>query len=103
MITVSDSKDVDGTDDTAVDATITVTITVRDDTTQNAAPTFTGPNTRSIRADTTVGSPVGSPVTATDPEGDTLTYAITSGNTALFAIDTSNGQLTYTERRTDVH
>ena len=96
-VTVHDGKGADGNADTVVDdATITVSITVTSvDTAQNDPPTgslIVG--YRSIRAGTTVGSPVGSPLTATDPENDTLTYAITGGDTAFFDIDTGTGQLT---------
>ncbi len=114
-VTVSDSKADDGTADTEVDNTITVSITVSarptgvqqpggtvivtpppaTPGTTNNAPTFAdgASTTREVAENTPAGQNIGSPVSATDPNGDTLTYALGGTDAASFDIDSTNGQL----------
>ena len=78
-----------------------VTVTVTDDDTGNAAPTFDegGSTTRTFDetiGDATVGtaSDIGTPVSATDPDtGDTLEYRLLGADRDKFTFDTSSGQI----------
>ena len=78
-----------------------VTVTVNDNDTGNAAPTFDegGSTTRTFNetiGDATVGtaSDIGTPVSATDPDtGDTLEYRLLGADRAKFTFDTSSGQI----------
>ena len=88
---VSDRKDAKGDPDTAVDDTISVTITV---TNINEPPAFTEvAPARSIDENSPTGTDVGNPVTATDPESDTLTYTLDGPDAASFDIVAATGQL----------
>ncbi|MBC6426213.1 MAG: cadherin domain-containing protein [Ekhidna sp.] len=62
----------------------------------NESPAFvSGPFTRTIAEDASVGYNVGSVIPATDPENDKLTYILTAGNEdGNFAIDEDSGQIT---------
>ena len=61
----------------------------------NAAPSFLLESaTREVAENSAAGSPVGSPVTATDTDtGDTLTYTLEGTDAASFNIDASSGQI----------
>ncbi len=86
-LTASDGRGLFGT------ATLTVTIKVTD---QNEPPVFSdGTSTTLTVAENTIfGSPIGSPVTATDPDtSDTLTYSLSGVDAASFSIDSNTGQL----------
>ena len=90
---VRDSKDIFGDPDTVDDDSIDVTINVTD---VNEKPAFdsTTPTTLNIIENTTAGTDIGSPVTATDPDiGDTLTYSLDTDDGASFDIDTTSGQI----------
>ena len=90
---VRDSKNIYGDSDTVDDDSIDVTIEVTD---VNEPPAFdsTAPTTLNIIENTTAGTDIGSPVTATDPDaGDTLTYSLDDGDGASFEIDTPSGQI----------
>ena len=95
---VRDSKNIYGDPDTVDDDSIDVIINVTD---VNEAPEFdsTAPTTLNIIENTTAGTDIGSPVTATDPDNttanptkDTLTYSLDTGDGASFEID-SSGQI----------
>ena len=59
----------------------------------NAAPAFADATaTREVAEKRPSGTPVGSPITATDPNGDTLTYEVSGADAASFAVD-DGGQL----------
>ena len=112
-ITVTAAQDTDAANDTAVlthdpsgadynsVSDVDLTVTVTDDDTANAAPTFDdgGSTTRTFDetiGDTTVGtaSNIGTPVSATDPDtGDTLEYSLEGTDRAKFTFDTSSGQI----------
>ena len=100
------------TDDSGLEDTITVTITVTDrneapstpmeasgeapTTPANNAPEFAAAETgmRSVAENTAAGENIGDPVTATDADaGDTLTYTLGGTDMASFDIDTATGQL----------
>ena len=78
-----------------------VTVTVNDDDTDNAAPTFNdgGSTTRTFDetiGDATVGTAadIGTPVSATDLDtSDTLEYSLEGTDRAKFTFDTSSGQI----------
>ncbi len=91
VVKVSDRKNAQGTTDTAVDATISVTITV---TNVNEPPAFTEASpSRTVPENSGIGTDVGYPVTAADPDGDTLTYSLGGTDKDFFSIDRSSGQL----------
>ena len=106
--------------DVGVDATITVTITVRavvqrpssgdggggggvvgggggggGGTPLNRPPEFTDGSTtdRSIAENTPAGADIGEPVAARDPEDDELTYTLRGADAESFDIDPATGQL----------
>ena len=90
-VAVHDGKASDGTTSTAIDDTITVTITVTD---VEEAPEFpSSSTTRSVDEDLAVGQNVGAPVEAMDDEGDALTYSLGGADAASFAIVATSGQL----------
>ena len=74
-VSVRDSKDSDGSPDTATDNTITVTITV---TGENDPPEFDAnlDVAPTIDENTPPNQNIGNAFTATDPENDTLTYTL---------------------------
>ena len=95
IVGVTDNKGPTGDANATIDDTITVTISVTaEDTDQNDPPTFNAGTSVSYSIQQGAsGRTVGTPA-ATDPDGDPLTYAITGGNTGgLFAIDTATGRL----------
>ena len=100
------------TDDSGLEDTITVTITVTDrneapstpmeasgeapTTPANNAPEFptTEDGARSVAENTAAGENIGAPVMATDDDaGDTLTYTLGGTDMASFDIDSATGQL----------
>ena len=99
------------TDDSGLEDTITVTITVTDrneapstpmeasgeapTTPANNAPVFAAPtDTREVAENTAAGENIGDPVTATDADaGDTLTYTLGGADMDSFDIDDATGQL----------
>ena len=90
-VAVHDGKASDGTTSTAIDDTITVTITVTD---VEEAPEFPSATAaRSVDEDLAVGQNVGAPVEAMDDEGDALTYSLDGADAASFAIVATSGQL----------
>ena len=91
-VSVSDGYDADGNADTAVDDTITVTISVTD---VEETPAFPATETgaRSAAENTGAGEDVGDPVAATDDDGDSLTYTLGGSDAASFDIVGSTGQL----------
>ena len=69
--------------------------TAQDDVT-NSAPAFADGDstTRSIQENTTAGTNIGLPVSATDDDsGDTLEYTLSGTDAASFSIHSTNGQL----------
>ena len=97
-VQVRDSMDIHGDPDMTYDDSIDITIDVTD---VNEPPQFdsTAPTTLNIVENTTAGTDIGSPVTATDPDNttanptkDTLTYSLDTGDGASFEID-SSGQI----------
>ena len=97
-IQVRDSMDIHGNPDMTYDDSIDITIEVTD---VNEPPAFdsTAPPTLNIIENTTTGTDIGSPVTATDPDNttanptkDTLTYSLDTEDGASFEID-SSGQI----------
>ena len=98
------------TDESGLEDTITVTVTVTDrneapstpmEATDDAptpdannAPEFAAAtDTREVAENTAAGENIGAPVTATDADDDTLTYALGGTDMASFAIDPATGQL----------
>ena len=100
------------TDESGLDDTITVTITVTDRNEApstpmeasddpptppaNNAPEFPSTETgmRSVAENTAAGENIGAPVTATDADaGDTLTYTLSGADAASFDIEDTTGQL----------
>ena len=61
----------------------------------NSAPVFRdGSNaSRSVLENASVGSNIGTPVSATDADNDTLIYSLSSTDASLFDIDRTSGQL----------
>ena len=91
-VSVTDGMDDYSNADSAVDATITVTINVAD---VNEGPQFAAdaPATQEVAENTAADTNIGSAYTATDPENDTpLTYSLGGTDAASFEID-ANGQL----------
>ena len=88
------SVTVRATDTKGGSATIAVTITVI--APPNDPPVFSegASATRSVIADSPIGSNVGDPVEATDADDDTLTYRLGGEDAALFRIDSQTGQIT---------
>ena len=77
-----------------------VTVTVTDNDTGNAAPTFDEGGSTTRTFDETIGdtavtsADIGTPVSATDPDtGDTLEYRLEGTDRAKFTFDTSSGQI----------
>ncbi len=99
------------TDDSDLEDTITVTITVTDRNEApsmpaeasgeaptpdaNNAPVFPDTETgmRSVPENTAAGENIGDPVAATDADDDTLTYTLGGDDMASFDIDSATGQL----------
>ena len=74
---------------------ISVTINITDDPTDNAPPVFTEgtSTTRTVVETTTAETNIGTPVAATDVDNDTLTYTLGGTDAATFDIDSATGQL----------
>ena len=93
-VTVSahDGKNRAGSPDTAVDATVTVTIIVTD---MNEPPALLDTETgvRQTAENTVAGVNIGGRVAATDQDGDSLTYSLAGTDATSFEFDASNGQL----------
>ena len=81
-----------GSPDTAVDATVTVTIIVTD---VNEPPALLDTETgvRQIAENAVAGVNIGDRVAATDQDGDSLTYSLAGTDATSFEFDASNGQL----------
>ncbi len=80
----------------SITVTISITNDTSDDPTPNNPPSFTdGPSTtRSIQENTTLGTNISSPVSATDDDsGDTLTYSLGGTDAGSFSIVRTTGQL----------
>ncbi len=58
----------------------------------NRAPAFSTPGSLSVPENSSAGTKVGSPLTATDPDGDSLTYSLSGAASSKFEID-STGQI----------
>ena len=90
-LNVMDGKDSQGNDDTSVDDSVDVTITVTD---VNEPPEFGGSTHELEVAENSAGSTdVGGPITADDPESDTLSYSLAGADSDLFEVDASTGQI----------
>ena len=88
---VSDGEDEDGNADTAVDDTVSVTITVAN---VNEPPGFDSSVLDLVVVENTAASTnIGSPVAANDPESDTLTYSLSGVDSDQFDIEPSTGQI----------
>ncbi len=91
-VIVSDGRG--GTD--SISVTINITNDTSDDPVPNSPPAFNdGPSTtRSIQENTTSGTNIGSPVSATDADsGDTLEYTLGGPDAGSFSIVSTTGQL----------
>ena len=90
-VSVHDGKDAEGNADTTVDDSVTVGVAVTD---VNDAPRFPSATaTRRVAENMPSGTPIGSPVAATDDDGDTLTYSLGGSDGSSFTIDSGSGQL----------
>ncbi len=90
-VAVHDGRASDGTTSTAIDDTITVTITVTD---VEEAPEFPSATAaRSVDENTSPREPIGDAVTAADDDGDSLTYSLAGTDASFFAINASSGQI----------
>ncbi|MCY4374767.1 MAG: fibronectin type III domain-containing protein, partial [Spirochaetaceae bacterium] len=77
-------------------ATATITVAAGAPPPANHAPGFDeGSSTsRSVAENSAAGTPIGSPVTASDPDGDPLTYGFDGVEADSFTIDGATGQIT---------
>ena len=90
-VAVHDGKASDGTTSTAIDDTISVTITVND---VEETPEFpSSSTTRSVDEDIAVGQNVGARVEASDGDRDALTYSLSGTDASSFNIVEGSGQL----------
>ena len=88
---VSDDEAEDGNADTAVDDTVSVTITVAN---VNEPPGFDSSVLDLVVVENTAANTnIGSPVAANDPESDTLTYSLFGVDSDQFDIEPSTGQI----------
>ena len=88
---VSDGEAEDGNADTAVDDTVSVTITVAN---VNESPGFDSSVLDLVVVENTAANTnIGSPVAANDPESDTLTYSLLGVDSDQFDIEPSTGQI----------
>ena len=112
-ITVTAAQDGDAANDTAVlthdpsgadynsVSDVDLTVTVTDDETANAAPTFNEGGSTTRTFDETIGdtavtsaADIGTPVSATDPDtGDTLEYRLEGTDRTKFGINATSGQI----------
>ena len=90
-VEVTDGKNADGSPNTAMDDSITVTINVTD---VDETPAFDAATAmRNIAENSAENTNVGDAVTATDPDaGTTLTYSLSGADAGSFTID-SSGQI----------
>ena len=90
-VQVTDGTDAVGNADTAVDDTVSVTITVAN---VNEPPGFDSSGLDLVVVENTAASTnIGSPVAANDPESDTLTYSLLGVDSDQFDIEPSTGQI----------
>ena len=90
-VQVTDGRNVDGNADTAVDDTVSVTITVAN---VNEPPGFDSSVLDLVVVENTAANTnIGSPVAANDPESDTLTYSLLGVDSDQFDIEPSTGQI----------
>ena len=96
-VSVHDGKAADHMNDTTIDATLDVTITVTD---VNETPTFDEgtSTTRRVAENTVAGQNIGAPIAATDPDTRTPTYAdlayrLSGSDAAVFYLEPTTGQL----------
>ena len=90
-VQVTDGRNAEGNADTAVDDTVSVTITVAN---VNEPPGFDSSVLDLVVVENTAGSTnIGSPVAANDPESDTLTYSLLGVDSDQFDIEPSTGQI----------
>ena len=90
-VQVTDGRNADGNADTAVDDTVSVTITVAN---VNEPPGFDSSVLDLVVVENTAASTnIGSPVAANDPESDTLTYSLFGVDSDQFDIEPSTGQI----------
>lgn len=89
-ITVSDGELTD-----SIEVTINVTDLEEVVKTPNTDPVFTDgeSTTRTIAENATIGSDIGTPVSATDTDDDKLTYSLSGTDASSFSLDSSTGQL----------
>ncbi len=88
---VTDGWDGDGNADTAVDDTVSVTITVIN---ENEPPEFEPSLVElEIAENTATNTNIGDQIAATDPESDALTYSLVGSDSQWFDVDTSGGQI----------
>ena len=81
----------------SVDDTVTLRLRRRagGDMPTNNAPVFAATTaTRTVPENSTAGTNVGDPVTATDDAGDTLEYSLEGTDATSFAVDSASGQIT---------
>ena len=81
----------------SVDDTVTLRLrrTAGPDMPTNNAPVFAATTaTRTVPENSTAGTNVGDPVTATDDAGDTLEYSLEGTDATSFAVDSASGQIT---------
>ena len=90
-VQVTDGTDEVGNADTAVDDTVSVTITVAN---VNEPPGFDSSVLDLVVVENTAGSTnIGDPIAATDPESDMLTYSLSGVDSDQYDIEPSTGQI----------
>ena len=90
-VQVTDGEDENGSFDSTVDDSISLTITI---TGVNESPKFdTSVMELEIAENTAGNTNIGDPIAATDPESDTLTYSLSGADSSLFDVDGSTGQI----------
>ena len=90
-VQVTDGTDEVGNADTAVDDTVSVTITVAN---VNEPPGFDSSVLDLMVVENTAGSTnIGDPIAATDPESDMLTYSLSGVDSDQYDIEPSTGQI----------
>ena len=91
LIQVNDGADEDGNPETTVDATMRLTVTVKD---VNEPPEFENLYVRfELEENTPEATDVGDPVLAFDPELGDLTYSLAGDDAVFFEIESSTGLL----------
>ena len=90
-VQVTDGADEEGTSDTSVDDTVSVSITVAD---VNEPPEFNVSALDLVVVENTeAGAKIGGPVLAVDPDSDTLAYSLSGVDSGYFDIESSTGQI----------